>query len=482
MKKILSLLLCLAMLLSLTACGEKDSDSGDRKSGSKKNTEKPAANGETITTNLWSLTYDDEVWIYEEDDLSDNDDYCSLELIIPDDDDSYVTSVEIQISLDDQEEFRENLHYYGFDAYEYAENNAYDLVDVGGVDCLEKEGESWGEKCLTYIGRDEAASITVYIQVRGECGSDDVQTLLAGLSIFAEDIGNEDAPWPWNGEPFSAADSSKMVGTYTISSQFLPMDESLVTFETFDHFVAVSGGKAYILGDETLRQYAFNGKTLTYEKDIAVDGDFENIQRTNDGTIWVSAFMEPLISLKDGVQTASFDGGDNVSMHPSGAWGISWFSSSECEKLTFSGGTMQTSAISFPEVSTISTLIVDEDYIYVCGHAKDESGHKVFIYDTNGTLKLTLADEDGDSLGSITFMAQTPNGFLGMDGNLREVVLWTADGTHIGTAEDSDLFGTSYPWFCGGTVLEDGSILVIMTEDRADESAKELVAFKLTVQ
>ena len=308
-----------------------------------------------------------------------------------------------------------------------------------------------------------------------------MQTLLAGLSIFAKDIDNEDAPWPWNGEPFSASNSSQTVDSYTVSSQFIPVSESIVTFDTFDHFVAVSGGKAYILGDEIMRQYAFNGKALTYEKDIAISGDFENIQRTNDGTIWISAFTEPLVSFKDGVQTSSFDGPDNVSMHPSGNWGISWFSSSDCEKVTFSGNTMQTSKISFPEVSTVSTLIVDEDYIYVCGSAADSSGHKVFIYDTNGKLKLTLADEDGDALGSISFIAQTANGFLGLDGNMREVVLWSSNGTHIGTIEDSDLFGTTYPWFCGGTLLEDGSILVIMTEDRADESAMELVAFKLTV-
>ena len=49
-----------------------------------------------------------------------------------------------------------------------------------------------------------------------------------------------------------------------------------------------------------------------------------------------------------------------------------------------------------------------------------------------------------------------------------------------GEADDSDLFGTSYPWFCGGVKLADGSILAIMTEDRADESAQELVAFKLS--
>ena len=95
---------------------------------------------------------------------------------------------------------------------------------------------------------------------------------------------------------------------------------------------------------------------------------------------------------------------------------------------------------------------------------------------------MILTDEAGDALGSITFIAQIPGGFLGMDGNMRDVVLWSADGTYLGSIEDHDLFGTSYPWFCGGAVLDDGSILVIMTEDRDDESAMELVAFKLSIQ
>ena len=33
---------------------------------------------------------------------------------------------------------------------------------------------------------------------------------------------------------------------------------------------------------------------------------------------------------------------------------------------------------------------------------------------------------------------------------MREVVLWTKDGAYIGEADDGELFGTNYPWFCGG--------------------------------
>jgi len=190
--------------------------------------------------------------------------------------------------------------------------------------------------------------------------------------------------------------------------------------------------------------------------------------------------MEPLVGWKDGAQTASYNGPDYVAMHPSGTWGISWFSSPECEKISISGGVLTTAPITFPEVDIISQVNVDNNYIFVSGSAVDDDEHKVFVYDADGNHRMTLTDADGEGMGSITFMAETANGFLGLDGNLREVVLWTKDGACIGTADDGDLFGTNYPWFCSGTKLSDGSILAIMTEERADKSAMELVAFRLS--
>ena len=77
----------------------------------------------------------------------------------------------------------------------------------------------------------------------------------------------------------------------------------------------------------------------------------------------------------------------------------------------------------FKEVDLISHLLVDENHIYVSGSAVDESGHKVFVYDTAGNLQVTLASSNGGSLGSVTFVAETANGYLALDGNMREVVL-----------------------------------------------------------
>ena len=48
------------------------------------------------------------------------------------------------------------------------------------------------------------------------------------------------------------------------------------------------------------------------------------------------------------------------------------------------------------------------------------------------------------------------------------------------SAEDSDLFGTSYPWMSSASVMADGSILIGMTEERPDESADEFIVYRLT--
>lgn len=489
MKKLFALLLALAMLLCLTACGgdpQNNTDTTPPTTLSQNPTDTPTNNtepltGTTLEADLWTLTYDPEVWTYDEDDFSTDESWSELFLYVPNGEDEPVFTVDLEVTIDDAIDFRDEMVYLGFDEYEYAVNNAYELVNVGGVDCLAKEDEYWGEPILIYLGRVENAGINVSIEIQGDYNDSRVAQLLAGLKIHAEDIGYVDVPWYWEGEPFSASGATAFAGTIQVSSQWLPFEDLVMTRETFDHAAAVIGDKVYVLTDGgVVKQYTFDGTSLVFEADLGANEDWSYIQATEDGSLWIGGFMEELTVWKDGVQTAAYDGPDYVSMHPSGTWGISWFSGPDCEKLTFSGGAMTTAPLSFPEVSTISHLTVDQDYIYVCGYAADDSGHKVFIYDADGTLQYTLLDEDNDCLGSVTFMAQTSTGFIGLDGNMREVVCWSADGTHMGALDDGELFGTDYPWFCGGAMMDDGSILVIMTETRSDESAMELVAFKLS--
>ena len=496
---IMCLLFAALAMSSLAACGKggsetqgqtqqeaaKETDKETVKETAKETTKEAAAEAEalkTIDTNLWDLSYDEQDgWVYEEDDFYDDATFSKIILTIPKEgEDTFLISAEVNVSVEEPYYFRDYLTSYGFDEYEYEVNKAYDLVNVGGIDCLKQEGTYWGSPSLRYLNRVEGANATVLIEIVGEYEDERVAKLLSGLEIHLEDIGNEDGPWYWEGEPFAAEAHSVMVGTYTLESQWLPVTDCIVTKEPFDHAVAVTGNQVFLLVDGALKRYDYDGTSLKFAEDIALESEYENIYADTNGTIWLADFMEPFISWKDGAQTASYDGPDYVSMHPSGTWGVSWFSGPECEKITISGGALKTDPIVFNEVSVISHMLIDENHIYVCGTDASDDNHKVFVYDVNGTLQMTLTDSDGNGLGSVTFITETANGYLALDANMREVILWTKDGTYIGAANDSDIFGTSYPWLCGATKLDDGSMMVIMTEERADKSAEELIAFRLS--
>lgn len=493
MKKFIALFLVLILLLSLAACGGKtpetepsadpteDTKSTRDTQETEPTAEPPVPATKTLETPLWTLSFDPEVWAYAEADLYAEEDWSKIILIIPveGDDYDYEINVEIRASLEDPGNFRDYLESYGFDAYEYAVNNAYDFTSVGGVDCLRQEGNYWGEPCLRYFAREEAAGATIFVEIIGEYEDARVTQLLEGLEFSLTDVGNVDGPWEWEGEPFVGEAHAVTLGDKSLRSEWIPFEDGLVTDETFDHGIALVGDRAYVLCDGVLMRYAYDGLSLSRDQILDVGSEFAYIQADQNGLVWLSEFMEPLTALQDGSVVAAFEDMEYVAMHPSGTWGINWFNEPECERFMLTGDGMVTEQMYFEDVDSLSLVLIDEDYIYICGSDADWN-HRVWIYDLDGALQLVLSDEEGDGLGSISFIGQSSDGFIALDGNLREVVFWDQQGNHLGTVDDTELFGTTYPWFCSATFLEDGSLLILMTEERADESALELIAFKLT--
>ena len=484
MKKLIALLLALVMVFSLAACGggEEATNETPEATQAPKETEAPTEPEPALTVHentFFNVSYNEEDgWSLAEDDVNVYESSGGVYMRILDEEGNTEIVVSIWAEKTDPDSFRKNLHLYGVDMQAYAAGEV-ETVDVGGQPMLYVDQEN-GDRF--FYGRNEAAGVTYTIDATNWEDSR-VPALIENIVCTASGTDNTEPVWPWEGEPIAFGSLSQMVGTYTVTAEFIPMNEALTTFETFNHEVEVIGDKVYLLSDYVLREYTYDGAALTYSRDIPLDAEYKNVENSN-GTLVLSNFMKPVIGHDGDAMVFSYDGPDQFTLAPDGTWGVSWFSSGEStEKYTFQDGALVGEPLPFNEVNIISQVDVDDKYIYVTGTPVEGSGHQVFVYDHSGTLQMQLQGDPNDSigLGSITYMARTANGFVGLDGNMRDVVLWTADGTWLGEVADSDLFGTNYPWFATADKMDDGSILVIMTEDRADGSAMEAIAFKITV-
>ncbi len=469
MKKIFAVVLACLMLFSLAACNDKNPD--------KPNDTKQPSGDADITTSFFEIKLSDG-WKNIEEDFKNEEEYSKavLQVLDPEDEEYYLIKATISVEIDEPYDFREDLVYYGFNQYEYEVNKLYETVKIGGVDLLKYDD---GDETLVYFNRVEGANASVYIKFDATDIKDvHIQALLDGITFNLKDIGNEDGPWEWEGTPFSATDKSATAGSLNIQSKWIKPDAHISTFETFDHSVAAVGNNIYLLIDGELRKCALVDGTLAFVEEIELpEDDYESVEATSDGTLWLSGSMNDIICIKNDKIATTYEDIDNLAMHPSGTWGINYFTSNECSKVTFNGDSYTSVPMNFKEVETIMHLNVDENNIYVCGSAADDSGHKVFVYNADGKLQKTLCDAEGEGLGSITFMAKSANGYIGFDGNMRDVLLWDNDGKFVAEISDGDLFSTNYPWFCNSALLSDGSIITIMTEEREDKSATELVVF-----
>ena len=499
-KKIMALAFSVLLLISLVACGGTGDPVGETADPAGETTESALPNvsneateataptsgnatepDEDLTVHentFFTVGYrEEDGWTLAEDDMEAYEGGGYVYLRIPDEDSYTGLLVYIEAYEESASSFRETLHANGVDMKAYVDG-IWATETIGGLQmaAVDKEGGEW-----YFFGRKEEAGVSYTVHVT-DWEDPKVPALMENINFIASGMDNVDPPWPWEGEAFSGSTQSRMLGTCNLTAQFLPMEEPLVTYETFEHDIVVMGDKVYLLSDSALYQYAYDGASLRFVKEIELPGEYEILEKGANGNLVLSRFMEPVFGHDGASAQFSHMGPDKFAVAPGGTWGISWFHSGEdCELYSFHDSVLTGSPFPFPEVAGISSVTIDGNYILVSGSSVEDSEQYIFVYDYAGELMLQLGGEpDGFGLGSITYAMSTDNGFLALDGNMREVVLWTADGTWVGAVDDGELFGTGYPWIAAADVAEDGSLLIVMSDTRADESADEVLVFKLS--
>lgn len=103
--------------------------------------------------------------------------------------------------------------------------------------------------------------MTYKVIISGE-ENDSVRNVFNNLELKLEDTGNVEAPYPWDGTPFTPAPQSIAVGDYTVTPEYIPFSVSQNGFEIMRHQFAISGDRMYHQLNNTLETYEYTGSTL----------------------------------------------------------------------------------------------------------------------------------------------------------------------------------------------------------------------------
>lgn len=445
-------------------------------------------NDRTIDVSLFKLNLPDN-WNYDPDDISDYEYSCSASIFEGDDESSSEREISIKASEESAYSFRGYLKSYKIDVRDYADGNV-EKVTYGDVEYVRSTD---GSSRIYYTYRHVPSGITYRISLYGE-ETDSTMDVLNNLELKLEDTGNVEAPYPWDGTPFTPAPQSIAVGDYTVTPEYIPFSVSQNGFEIMRHQFAISGDRMYHQLNNTLETYEYTGSTLNLLSSDTMDEQGMDLFTDTDGKLYISRNGGKGIVMKDGQTILETGTSGYLSVHPSGAWGITSYLGYDTEKVTFQDGSVLTepwilTSMNDDEARTgifkfVSLVEISNDHIMVYGRlAGDDTPSKIAVYDLDGNQQLLLGgdlQEDPAYFGSLTGIAETANGYIAADGNMREFYFWSKDGTLLAEVDCYDMFGTRYPWIEDMKVAEDGSVMVLMTQDRDDDSASELMVFRLT--
>ncbi len=510
LKKALIYVLTACMLFALVGCGKKEepdlsvlpshetSQPNTKEETSKAETSTETSKEESVeesseeapAAEAPETNFDTDWWsCFIPEDMHINEDYSYQyssysNYYIENDDDSL--EVNVYITTEDSIGFRKGVLGDGFTLEDYAAGNV-PTTTIGGLTFTVYEYTYWGAPKVTYRSRVESSGMTVRVEVEGDQNNESIKTIMDSLT-FAIPTGDKvEAPYPWEGAPLVTATGSKMMGTLTISATQIIANESFLADDIFDNRVAVVGDLVYVLDSEILNIYKLEGTTMTLQSSIELDTEYSNMNADAQGLVYLTDFMADTLVFKDGAMYANYASiRDYAYFAPNGQDAVTWFMKPEEIEIYQFDGTNWTSAgvtdFCVNEVKSVNEMFITENYILVAASSLDESGHKVYVYDYDGNYVTTLADDDGSGLGSITGIIETESFFVGIDGNMRNIVLWTLDGTWMGEIYARDILGTSYPWINGLCKTADGRIFVSLTDERADGSWDEVGIYEITIK
>ena len=308
-----------------------------------------------------------------------------------------------------------------------------------------------------------------------------IMALVMLISLVACAPAEEPVPENVPREPISPAPSSVIVGSHTLTAEYLPFEAPVILDVSGDPDMDVLGNNVYISnGDTEVKIYALNGSELTYVKTVSVEdtGDSISVDATGkiyaDGGVFEAAVYDPATGAKgeavaSGELTASknadfaltyFTGKENITAIKNGVaapWAIN--------------GVADTG-----KFESISVIEIVGDTVVLAG--ADAENNIIGAFDTNGTQQVISS---GCLAGSLpTAATKTANGYVASSVN--EMTFVNTDGAIIGEADAKELFGISdnSVWIYEMTALPEGGFLALAQVYKSGVDGDEIVLFKVS--
>lgn len=480
---VVSMIACTLLLLPL---GQKQAAAETKE----ESVEEKFQNRKQVDLELFQVYYP-ETWKYDEENIYNEEDYANVLFFDGETRDDSTYEVLISGESETAYSYRKSLDAYGVELRDFAEGNMEKSVIGNAEFTIIPQNDSGS---YFYLYRHEPSGISYTVRINSGQEDDKVRELLEGMVLKLKDEGKMDSPWPWEGEVFQPVLKEQMVGTYSINPEYIPFEVPQGIMKIMDHKFYKQGNQVFHLIEDKLDTYEYTENGLKFVSTMDLEDEYEYISSDEGGMLYLSQGIFEVIGVKEGKQALQTTVTGDLAMHPSGEWGISFWVNSDTQKITNQDGNLTSvpwiltglndDAARQGPFSMLDNVEISSQHILVAGKlATEDSNTKIIVYDYDGNQLLELGGteiSEPDNLGYITGMAETENGFVAIDGNMRCIQFWNKEGVHVGAIKAKDIFGTDYPWLEDMQLLDDGSILILVTQERADESADELMFFRLT--
>ncbi len=452
---------------------------------------------ELIETKLFSVRFP-EGWTLAEGTLYDRDDYCAVQCVLPDQSGWHHASAQLNAAVGAVKGYREKIRQLTERA-EKGGKGALETLVMGGIVFEGTEYENWGAKNAEYVARVPESRVTLTLVLEHPENIEDLQRMLDSVvfTLPSLDPPNVDPPLPEDGIPYKPQVSAVTTDVAQLVPRWLEPDESIVLDSIFDNHLALLDGKLYTLTGKTLRAFTVEDGRLVPspalpEGGMRLEDKYEYLSAAKDGFLYLSQGIFHVLALGDDATMKNSLSG-KLAMHPSGKWGITFWANSDPMKISALAGSLEKAPWVLSSLSdadkrqgrfgSITCVSISEDRIYVAGTDALQGGtNRVAIFDLDGSELASFGSDDwsaGDAFGSVTGIVETAGGLLVLDGNFRELKLFTREGGFLASVRCDELLGTDYPWPSSMIPYQEG-VLIAAAQKRADESCEELLVFEVT--